>query len=530
MTTNAMEERLAGALAYSLALHRPSDYEEALLDSLARSELGRRLGYTQEGDEQEWHCDDDSTSTAVGTTMDRILKHAQEQAAVLRKRKVAEQSRMHPDEDARTQMVGGTSSFSLFGGVSSSLLLNSAPAFFSWPAAQEQAETTRELLELLQKVDFVDDILPDWETGIRTFLHNALLDTGDNGETKYSTVACNAVRLHRKWYQLTRSSASLEYQTLQLDLLENLVQSLVSAVQEGADLVKLAVATSLDIFADIVDQGSVQNRMRLYAIGTSIWTCFLVNPSSEKLLQIMIDHDPHAGGLTKWIMGLTPQEVVVLLTMKTARAKDSGNDRLESQGDDEVEGTTILARLWFAVESRESMLENAWSSLEFFTVEQQPVNMLTKACFSRSILRSALVTTRVSGFPWHQVAKTATIDASATVWTAALISALAGSYCRLLYGILVQEASNDAQPSPPNITDSNVSTVNMQLLRPRGAIVMCVDALSTLLSGCMQSDDRTLEAVRQRVRELQLQLASTDRLLSCTLVPSTMRLLETLQP
>ena len=260
--------------------------------------------------------------------------------------------------------------------------------------------------------------------------------------------------------------------------------------------------------------------MRLTQIGTLIWTCFLVNPSSGQLLQIMMDQDPHAVTLAKWIMGLTPDEVVALLTMKmAARANDSGDDRSVDQDDKEDKSTTILERLWFAVESRESMVDDGGSQ----------VDMLAHVCFFRSILRSALVVTRVSGFPWHQVAKTATNDATTTtVSTAVLIPALAGSYCRLLYSILVVQESNDAQASPPT-NDSGDDARNAQLPRPRDAVVMCVDALSTIESGCRRSDDRTLEAVRQQVRELQVQLTRTDRKLSGALVPWTMRLLETIQ-
>jgi len=436
-----MDDRLTAGLAASLALH--GDCDAALLDQ-ARLEIRRRGRY---------HEDEDASAE-----VEKILQQAQAQAALIR---------TSQDQSSKEDTVSGgagATSFSLFAfvGGSSSLLLN-APlaAYCSWEAMQEEATTVKETLTLLQKVEYADDMLPDWETGVRPFLRQALEDDDHDDELP----SCDdAVHLHRKWYQLTRGSGSIEYQAMQLDLLENLVSQQTSSLKESS--IKLRIETSLDIFADIVDRGIVKNQKRCNEIGTLLWTRLLSPPSStSNVWQMIIDHDPHAVGLSKWIIGcLTSEEVVSLLTMKVL-----GQDGTPAS-------TSILERL----------LKSANDCDE----------QLFSACFSASILRSALVTTRVSGFPWH-------LAVAQTDLAAAPQTAIAGTYVRLIYRIL----ENKKSPS---------------LLREWDALIMCVDALDTILCGCPQ-EEPTGEALRKLVLEVKDRLKT---IMYHPLTDPTFRLLE----
>ena len=492
---STVEERLTEVLADSLSLYddNPDD------DSFVRLELVQRVGGPGSR-----HFGDD-----VASVVERILQQARRRAAVLRKR--------HSVDDPAATAATPVGSFSLFGVGTTNLLLNSSVAFFSWQAIQEQTDTTiQEKLARLEKVEYVDDILPDWESGVRSFLETALQD-----KDIHESVSSDAVRLHRKWYQMTRGSGSLEYQSLQLDLLENLLQP--CSLQQGASSsATLTFETALDIFADLVDRDAVKNRMRLHKIGTMIWNFVLVNPLSQQLLQIMINHDPHAVGLAKWIMGyLSPSEVVFLLSMKT-HTTDNSADGGAADND-----ATVLERLLYAVETRSDILEEGSLSLDFLTRPQQ-VGLLSKACFCHSILRSALVTTRVVGFPWHHVAKinTTSVAVVAAPSVATVISALSGCYCRLIYGVLAAAAAANAHHEVP--PSKNGNTLNVQRWRPCDAIVMCVEALDTIQSGC--KDDGTRESSRQRVKDLQSQLQCATWNSSCDLKTWTLRLLERIHP
>lgn len=436
--STTMELRLTAGLAASLALHGDGGAE--LLDQ-ARHEIRRRRCHRAEDREA-----DDAPA------VEKILQRARAQAALLRSKE-----KKSSEED--NVSGGGSTSFSLFASVggTSSLLLN-APlaAYCSWEAMQEEASTAQERLALLQKVEYVDDILPDWDAGVRPFLRQALEDDSDDEKS-----FCNdAIYLHRKWYQLTRGSGSIEYQALQLDLLENLLLQEFNSLKDSS--IKLRIETSLDIFADIVDRGILKNQKCCNEIGKRLWTQLLLPPSSTPTVwQIMIDHDAHAVAISKWIIGcLKSEDVVSLLSMTVL-------------GQDGTTATTIL----------EKLLKSAKGGSE----------QLFEACFSASILRSALVTTRVSGFPWHVIQ---------TDIAVAPQTALAGIFVQLIYCIL-----DNKRP--------------LSLPREWDALIMCVDTLDTILCGCFQKEPT--ETVRKLVLEVKYQLKTIP---DHNLAGPTFRLLE----
>ena len=344
----------------------------------------------------------------------RILQRAQERAVQMmhKEKSVATSSAAAASGSVATtttQQQQQPTSFSLFaaGGMS---LLTTASTMVTWDGICEQAATTKERLALLQKVEFIDDILPDWETHVRPFLQKALRDIEDCGDDS-AILAC--VRLHRKWFHRTRGSHAPEYQSLQLDLLENLVEAVnyAAAASQTTKLrlllhllswrsddedsttlfLKPAIKTSLDMFADLVDRDSVKDYQRRNAIGKLLWTRWIPCPTVRK---IMVRHDTLAVGFSQWILGYLNAADTVSLLLLT-------ND--DEEASPSIAKTTTLVELLFrgATRSTEAFAVPTTTTTTYLQQWRlRNVVLLPVACFTLSILRSALVVTRVSTFPW----------------------------------------------------------------------------------------------------------------------------------
>jgi len=421
-SARTMEERLVAGLAASLAEH---DANPARLDQ-ARREIRRRLL-----DDHDGVLGDDIVET--------VLQKARAKSAEIQKIKSSEASEPSSTTNANT------GSFSLF----ASLVGGGLNAFVSWEMIQEQASSTAEKLTMLQKVQYIDDILPDWDSAVSPFLKEALADP---------EVASTAIRLHRKWFHLTRSCGA-EYESMQLDMLENLLK-IECAVPCTflSEQQKLAITTAMDMFADFVDRNTESSKRR-NEIGQLLWGKI----PTALARQVMVDHDPHASCLTKWIMGyLRAEETINLLTM------DPDFNMLEFLLKRAHETTAALA---------------VGMSNKGLTERLHPT---PEVCFTLSILRSILVSTRLYRFPWSLLPGTpaAMVDHVAPT---NLLQPAADSFCRLIYGTL---ASN---------------TDELKLKDDWQTVVMCSDALDTMLCGCRPAKTNTdaFEAVKRNVLELE---------------------------
>ena len=195
--------------------------------------------------------------------------------------------------------------------------------FVTWPMIQEQATTDDERLALLLRIDYLDDILPDWSE-IRDFAQQHWRP--------------QVVQLHRKWYDLSRSSG--EYKAFQEALLENLIEAVKNDKTR-----KLCVTTLLDILQDCADQNASVEPSTIFTL-----FCWLADDTIRNLI---MEHGPHAQAFCKWIMNLSPNETLSVV-----------NDGM-------------LLRLYkLSLDSEASV-------------------------FCLSVLRSVLVSTRVLRFPWN---------------------------------------------------------------------------------------------------------------------------------
>jgi hypothetical protein len=166
------------------------------------------------------------------------------------------------------------SSFSLFAG-------GGLSAFFSWPAIVDQPAD--DIWKALSKLEYVEDVWPDWTAEIRPFLVLGL-----------QTGRPEALPLHKQWYGKARRQASPETAQLSLDFLENLVDHL-SQQQLSLDGDKMVTDASIDptavltlsvaMWTDVLIR---QARCPPERLLTCLWKVSLTVP----LVDTLIDKDP----------------------------------------------------------------------------------------------------------------------------------------------------------------------------------------------------------------------------------------------
>lgn len=244
----------------------------------------------------------------------------------------------------------------------------------TWDKIQGQATTPREKLVMLNKVEYIDDIMMDWED-IRSFLQAELI---------HSTV--DVVALHRQWWHLTRGSSNPEYRALQADLVQNLV-SVVDrwALHEGAGFentgleLELCVCTSLDMFGDWVDGTGFfdPNAHQTAAIGEALWDWL----GHQSLQRVMRRHCPHGKWLAQWVAYQMPNRTIALVS-RSCRF-----------------GKADCSIPTFLFQQASLLLERA--PLSAAVVPRDDDDDFATLVFAVSMFRSVLSSTRVSRFPWH---------------------------------------------------------------------------------------------------------------------------------
>jgi len=530
-----MDERLVRGVAAALADHADDDGEPCWSASLleqARREIRRRLRGGGAADDATKDDDDDAERRILERAQERavqIMMHKEKSVAASAAAASGIRSSSVASTTSTTQQKQPTS-FSLFAAGAGMSLLTTA-SMVTWDGICEQAETTQERLALLQKVEFIDDILPDWETHVRPFLQNALHEYEDGD-------ADSAVCLHRKWFHRTRGSHAPEYQAFQLDLLENLVHAVKDAAaafqnnqaatttalftltgdddDDGTFFWKPAITTSLDMFADLVDRDSVKDYQRRNAIGKLLWTSWI--PSSQ-ILKIMVQHDTLAVGFSKWILGyLNAADTVSLLLLTDNNDEASTNN------------TTLLEQLFrWATRSTEAFAVPTTTTTD---LQQRRIGdvllHLPVACFTLSILRSALVVTRVSTFPWasllgpqSQHDNDDNNEGSTSTQVAppqSMIGKLAQCYCRLIHAMLVVLPNND----------SDENTAAASLHEPERMVMICADALDTILCGCRACPRLAGEAaaLKEEIQALTAAVVNNDKIKQHPRTTSTLELLQ----
>lgn len=199
-------------------------------------------------------------------------------------------------------------------------LLDQLNGGFALPVTAEEiheASSTEERLSVLKKITYAEDLLEIWGD-IKPLLKTELLTTSDNVASEY-------LRLHRKWFDQSRSS--IEYIGLQYDLCQNLMDvvcdisiSLGSSVMQDSFICEL-IENWHDMFLDLVQRGHYDKDL----VGKMELNMILIlkgrptNPSDTEsssgigLVHILALIDPLARWFRGWTDLVSPQHMVSLL-------------------------------------------------------------------------------------------------------------------------------------------------------------------------------------------------------------------------
>jgi hypothetical protein len=249
-------------------------------------------------------------------------------------------------------------------------------SFVSWERIQEESQGDDVIkLQLLEKVQHLQDLLPDWEGHVRPFFLQGL---------RQSSSRQHFADLHRQWFDKSRSSS--QYRTLQIDLCQNLVtvadeesKALLSSGDGSADTSQLQnlVDLALDMFEDWMLRGLYVRDSRVWSIGRTLWGWLLVEGDNSTCLsslspaaQCMIQVDGQATWFSSWLAHLSPDQCLDLC----------------------ADAAKTLPKVLT------------------YCQQQDPTNDHAVCCFWLTVLHNILLSTRVSRFPWELVIEGHTDD------------------------------------------------------------------------------------------------------------------------
>jgi hypothetical protein len=431
-------------------------------------------------------------AAVVFASDNEILQKAQDRAFYLWKN-----SNSSTDDESTTVPSTQPTSISLF--------LNQLHAgsggldtFMTWGKIQELNTSLPEKLTMLWQVEYIDDLLPDWDD-VSRFLQAGLFLFLEEENSIDNTKSI--LQLHRKWFHQTRgSSNNPEYRTLQIDLAQNLVSAVKHWLLEtdkpnkridadnNDDHVAAVVGTVLDMFGDWVDRTGAFDPSNecMQAIGTAIWDW--LGGSNQRLPHIIRRHCPYAAWFAKWAVAyMTPEQTIALVSRKSPFNFQQGGNT-----------TTLYQMFAPASQSLDEMSSSAATTTATTTNNNKrdvDDSHYATAVFALSILKSVLVSTRVSRFPWHllllqpqptgpqQQQLVSTLESSATTETTnAIQSRLLNYYLQLMHGSLMATSTRITQVGddvvPLRISDDDYQT-----------IVLCVDAIDTIMCGTRNNDE-----------------------------------------
>jgi hypothetical protein len=358
--------------------------------------------------------------------------------------------------------------------------------WISWDRL-EQLDTMAKKLALLQKVEYLDDLFPEWDAVCR------LLRTGLNLTTTKSTatedtdsMTMEFVRLHRKWFHFTRSP-NVEYRSIQIDIVQNLVDIVqqnvcihdpatqdvdkvtcstsTRQVQNKPTVTEVCIRYCLDMYEDWVDRlaGLTASDTRMYSIGKQLWHW----TAMESIRHVMVDHSPNATMFRKWIpFCLTTDQTLELTTTITPGTKQ--NQSIST-------GDCMLSDLFPLLETIVSRSGQQGEDIE-------------QAVFLLSLFAAVLISTRVFCFPWHLLFHENT-PRSDSDWNTDSILRL--FHCNVAM-IRVLCGWQDAPQSCK--------------FDPQVTMMICTDFIATLISGCVAINSSEAKLTCQKMKEILMEL------------------------
>jgi hypothetical protein len=364
-------------------------------------------------------------------------------------------------------------------------------SIITWDRIQQ--ETSQESqLQLLLKVQHMDDIHPDWnkvcplllqglqQQSTATDNSNGFINDDDASSTG------DFIKLHETLFEQSRSSP--EYTTAQIQLCQNIVTMLqatnlalstipkrlnassVTTIHNRSRLLGLLLRAFWNMWMDwMVSRGGGPNSNvnLVESTGRDMWSCYnsrYEGAFPSAVMQNMLFHrDPYARWFTSWVAHLPPPKVASL-----------------------VESAPQLVS-YMVLECENSLLWCKDGNDGHYDNNDKHDALCRHFLV---VLASILRQTRVSLFPWQKTYLE--VGASASV----------SRFFALFHGAIERELRLPAIP-----TSSSFTRKAPDLERIR----VCADALETLLWGCTETDPTTFRALLTKLDSLATNaMDSTD--------------------
>jgi hypothetical protein len=327
-------------------------------------------------------------------------------------------------------------------------------SIITWDRIQQETASDSKL-QLLLKVQHMDDIHPDWDKVCPLLLlglqQQHSTDNSDVvGDNDNPTSTGDFIELHETLFEQSRSSP--EYTTAQIQLCQNIVTVLQATLSihtstNTTHLLRRLVRAFRNMWMDwMVSRGGGPNSNvnLVESIGKDVWSCYWKDYSGDNdkgtgtfptiLMEVMMEQDPNARWFTSWVAHLPPSKVVSLV---------------ES-------APQFVSYMVLACES--SMTGNTGNDKHDALCRHSLV-----------LLASILRQTRVSLFPWQKIFLKGGASASVS------------GFFKLFHGVIERELGLRTIPKTraPDLERIRVSA----------------DAIETLLWGCSETDPATLIAM-----------------------------------
>lgn len=258
----------------------------------------------------------------------------------------------------------------------------------------QEASSAQERFKVLEKIDYVDDLLMDW----KEICHILTTDLFDSSQATDPELALQIISLHRKWFDQGRSSE--EYTPLLYSICQNLLETLGTIIKveennlkkqnnnresqgllSSSENIDETVVVSLvqnwrDMWLDLMQRNQYSEDL-VQDMESCMFMIYLRNAPSKKSAlaqKVLALVDPNARWFQSWMNHVaTIDHIISLLCM-------------------EERDSMILSELWIRIQTFPEEDNN----------NKNPSNYAFQL-HSISILSITLCRTRLSHFPWDVI-------------------------------------------------------------------------------------------------------------------------------
>jgi hypothetical protein len=388
-------------------------------------------------------------------------------------------------------------------------------SIITWDRIQQETSLYNKL-QLLLKVQHIDDIHPDWDKVCPILLQGLEQQIKRAEYDIFQSTSGDFIKLHETLFEQSRSSP--EYTNAQIRLCQNIVTQLRACLRLCATQTREQQSTTSTVDSSTSTPNSVNVMLRrlvrafwnmwmdwmvsrgggpnsnvklVESIGRDIWSCYcddanaidndidndnasdkgndIYNSSHQTtfpsvLMQVMtVEQDPYARWFTSWVAHLPAPKVVCLVESK-------GSPQL-------VYGMVRVC------ENETSYYEYDSDNGNDFDGSNDGSNNDALCRHSLVLLGSILRQTRVSLFPWQKIFGGDTSESSML----------------RLFAIFLDAINRELRLSSGNASAKRAPDLER--------IQVCADAMETLLWGCVESDPTMYDELKTRIRSFALSLS-----------------------